>query len=673
MKLPVVLAGPFLRRTESDQVNIWIACSEEFEISAELFLINADNREYSYKPVYIHTFVKSVPLGDKLIANLIKLTPGSGTFPLDRLLGYNLRFTKTRVSFDMGSLGLLTPGAKDSLVYGHLKYPSFYITERKDCRLLYGSCRKLHGKGDDALAGADLLLQDHCLNLEERPEALFLMGDQIYADDVAGPVMPFITKFGETLTGRKENLVKIEPRLGRDPYKTALDGIYGRQRIASDLCKFSSRNSSNHLLRFGEYASMYLLAFNPDIWRLAEREGFLASFEEWMKRNPVLSSGKNTHTIKRAYDKQLKELRKFAASLPHVRRVMANIPSYMIFDDHDITDDWNITSQWRQDVWHSPLGRHVISNGLTAYWAFQGWGNHPDSFDDTFTDMISSHLSSKNEKKESRLNWETSMWSFDRWTYTAPTYPPAVFLDTRTQRSFPGKDRTMNLEGPQLINELGWLQAKYALLECGWNAGDPLIVVSSVPFYGIGLFDSAMKKAAFPLMLARIPVQTTFDMDSWKYNGKGYESFHKWIIDIDPAYCLILSGDAHYAYMATSVALYLDGDKKTLYQLTSSPLKNITLTGITSELVKAALQINLNKNGARRFIRDKTKTYHVELDHDFSHETVAKELIDYHTLEDGSIMETENNLGFIMISPDKMEASIVKFNRKTIDSRKFTK
>ncbi|PLT35093.1 hypothetical protein [Bacillus sp. V5-8f] len=669
MKLPVILAGPFLRRTENDHVNIWIACCEMFDITAELFLINEEVGEYTYTPVQSHTSVRSVSLGDKLIANIVTLSPEGDSFPLDRLLGYNLRFTKNRASFDLRSLGLLSPDSGDSIVYGHLKYPSFYITERKESRILYGSGRKIHGKGEDVLAGADLLLQKHYLNIKERPEALFLMGDQIYADDVAGPVMPFIMKLGETLTGQKENLVKIEPRLGNDPYKTVVDAIYGRQRIASDLCRFTSRKSSNHLLRFGEYASMYLLAFNPEIWRLAEKEGLLATFDEWMERNPALFPATNTQTIRRAFNKQLKEIRKFADSLPYVRRLMANISSYMIFDEHDITDDWNITFEWRHAVRHSPLGRHIISNALTAFWAFQGWGNNPLSFNESFINMISKHLTSKNVIKEARLNWESSMWSFDVWTFAAPTYPPAVFLDTRTHRSSSISEHTANGGAPQIINELGWLQAKFALLECGWNSGHPVIVVSSVPFYSVGLIDSAMKETAYPLVNTRIPVQTTFNMDSWKYNGKGYESFHKWITDIDPAYCIILSGDAQYAYMAKTDSLYLNGDKKTIFQMTSSPLKNTTMTGISNELVRSVLRFY---NKGKKSIRDNMTTFHVEIDHDFSHETVAKELIDYYTLDDGSIIETENNLGTILVSPAKLECGLLTYNGKTVISSMYT-
>ena len=43
-----------------------------------------------------------------------------------------------------------------------------------------------------------------------------------------------------------------------------------------------------------------------------------------------------------SWDEDLENVELFKAVLPQVRRVLANVPSLMIFDDHEITDDWNI-------------------------------------------------------------------------------------------------------------------------------------------------------------------------------------------------------------------------------------------------------------------------------------------------------------------------------------------
>jgi hypothetical protein len=70
----------------------------------------------------------------------------------------------------------------------------------------------------------------------------------------------------------------------------------------------------------------------------------------------------------------------FYKDLPRVKRLLANIPSYMVFDDHDVTDDWNITPRWAKQTRASALGRAVLRNGLAACTLFQSWGNDPRAY-----------------------------------------------------------------------------------------------------------------------------------------------------------------------------------------------------------------------------------------------------------------------------------------------------
>src|SRR5438094_401818 len=53
----------------------------------------------------------------------------------------------------------------------------------------------------------------------------------------------------------------------------------------------------------------------------------------------------------------------------------------MIFDDHEVTDDWFLRGSWSRDVLNSDLGRRVLRNALLSYALFQGWGNDPDQFE----------------------------------------------------------------------------------------------------------------------------------------------------------------------------------------------------------------------------------------------------------------------------------------------------
>ena len=77
---------------------------------------------------------------------------------------------------------------------------------------------------------------------------------------------------------------------------------------------------------------------------------------------------------------RLHRLKEFFEAVPRVRRALANVATYMIFDDHEVCEDWNITAGWVTRVRSSALGRQVLRNGMAAYSVFQGWGNDPRAF-----------------------------------------------------------------------------------------------------------------------------------------------------------------------------------------------------------------------------------------------------------------------------------------------------
>ncbi|WP_199747495.1 hypothetical protein, partial [Corallococcus sp. AB049A] len=108
--------------------------------------------------------------------------------------------------------------------------------------------------------------------------------------------------------------------------------------------------------------AMYLLVWSPTPWTLIE------------PGRPQLEDGE---VERYATEQQLVEA--FAAGLSGVARAMAHLPCMMIFDDHDITDDWNLSANWEQTAYGHPFSKRIIGNALLAYLLCQGWGNNPDA------------------------------------------------------------------------------------------------------------------------------------------------------------------------------------------------------------------------------------------------------------------------------------------------------
>ena len=118
---------------------------------------------------------------------------------------------------------------------------------------------------------------------------------------------------------------------------------------------------------------MYLLAWSPVLWPARCRSS----------RRTRRSSRTSTRTsAEESWDDDRANVGLFKAALPQVRRVLANVPSLMIFDDHEITDDWNIDLPWVNTVYASTnkAGRRAVTNGLLAYLLCQHWGNRPAAF-----------------------------------------------------------------------------------------------------------------------------------------------------------------------------------------------------------------------------------------------------------------------------------------------------
>ncbi|KAA9014196.1 metallophosphoesterase family protein [Niallia endozanthoxylica] len=587
--LPTVLTGPLIRRVEPTQIFIWIATSSRFRIHAELFLMKRNEGNWTEQYLHTHSNTETIQFGKRLFI----VTPAQGPFPQDQLLGYNLFFNSHKESFHLGDLGWLSPNHSNSIVYGDLTYPTFFMnSSEKPCRLLYGSCRKLHGKGEDTLALGDDQISQQYDHIEDRPGSLFLLGDQIYADDVPDPIIRVISQLGEQLIGQKEQLEPLDSHLNDEPLRTSIHQINGRQFIMENLCHFTSSSAANHLIEFGEYAVMYLLAWSPALWESSYEQGLFESFEEALENNHIHLHFQAHHPftkkqqqvikqLKDRYNEQQELLTTIQYSLYKVRRLLANIPSYMIFDDHDITDDWNISSTWRKNVEQAPLGKHVVANGLSAYWAFQGWGNDPDAFGPEFISIMNNYFHGlrKGDMHNYHNHWIELLWKEQQWHFITPTIPTAVVLDTRTKRDYALQPKPVSLgriiedtpQPPQLINQREWQQVTKQLYDSGWRAGRPLIVVSAPPVYGMGLIETFLHDYVYPLRLLGMKTQTTFDFEAWKYNGRGFTNFLEQAANWGPSECIILSGDVHYGSSVFSTVTFSDSRELKVKQFTELP------------------------------------------------------------------------------------------------------
>ncbi len=68
-------------------------------------------------------------------------------------------------------------------------------------------------------------------------------------------------------------------------------------------------------------------------------------------------------------------LYRLAWSDPANRWLLSTLPTAMIFDDHDIRDDWNTSLEWKQEMERTSWWHGRIVAGLGSYWVYQHLGN----------------------------------------------------------------------------------------------------------------------------------------------------------------------------------------------------------------------------------------------------------------------------------------------------------
>jgi hypothetical protein len=239
-----------------------------------------------------------------------------------------------------------------------------------------------------------------------RPECLFLGGDQIYADDVHADFLPLASRLGIALMGPQEKVPGLSP--------AGQSVVMSRKPFLPEF--FTSTHMDHHLMTLGEYAATYLLAWNAELW--LPRETFTQHQELW--------DG--------------------IGGAERARKALANITTYMIFDDHEITDDWFRTEKWREKAMGHEVTHRIIVNGLVAYWAFQAWGNAPDAYSTSFRELMQTFALTRQRTSEATA----SLLARGRWTFVAPTSPPTLFLDTRTGREDPKQsyqDKSFGISG----------------------------------------------------------------------------------------------------------------------------------------------------------------------------------------------------------------------------------
>ena len=181
--LPLIIAGPILRKVTDSSVTVWLALKLEEKAEVKLDIYPTDVQVAS---VLFSGQRKTVRVGRNLHVIAVTaeregkppLTPGTVYY-------YDLSFTTAAGKVDLATA--VGASGKAAYAYGSRRLPGFSLppADLEEVRLVQGSCRKPNAEGPDALARLDDMIEAAEASPTGRPHQLLLTGDQIYADEVA--------------------------------------------------------------------------------------------------------------------------------------------------------------------------------------------------------------------------------------------------------------------------------------------------------------------------------------------------------------------------------------------------------------------------------------------------------------------------------------------------------
>ncbi|MGF1859697.1 alkaline phosphatase D family protein [Photobacterium profundum] len=553
--LPLLLAGPILRKVTPSDIAVWLVTSKPLVATFSLF------HEGQESAFYHATIDEQAQIQIGKFAWVV-LAQFQGEFPVDTVLEYQL-------DTQDGDITHLVP----SLLYDEEQRLSFTINPRADY-VLHGSCRNPHYPSKDSLVAADNKVAGQ--KTLERPSLLMMSGDQIYADHVAGPMLDVIQQVIGLLGLPDETFVQSPVADSASLYQHDCN-FYGRDKILphyhdeASLFRtflrkkglstswvphrgspvFSSSESENHLITFSEFFAMYILVWSPQLWALVDSSR--------LQKNDF-RSGEQILTPKwqQLWQDEKQNIDNFVAGLPQVQRLMAHIPTYMVFDDHDVTDDWNLTVGWEKAANDNAFSRRIIGNGLLSYWLCQGWGNAPQNFDESFLMLARQYFATPTATHQDVFI--DHLYRFEQWHYTIETTPKMVVLDTRTRRW--RSESKMN-KPSGLMDWEALIEMQHELLH-----QPAVIIVSAAPIFGVKFIETlqrAMTWIGQPLVI---------DAENWMtHPGSANTLLSIFTHTKTPTNFVILSGDVHYSF-AYDIKMRFRRSSPNIYQITCSGIKN---------------------------------------------------------------------------------------------------
>jgi hypothetical protein len=266
---------------------------------------------------------------------------------------------------------------------------------------------------------------------------------------------------------------------------------------------------------------------------------------------------------------------------PLIRWLFSTVSTSMVWDDHDMSDDWNISRSWHEEMDRKEWWHERAVGGIMTYWIYQHIGNlSPRDLDEE--NEIYEQVRGNPDATEALRNWAKSIDSTaagTRWSFCRDIDGVrAIFMDSRAARVLSQERRSM-------FDDEVWDW----IVDHTNGDFDHLLIGTTVPyllspaFHHLEAWNERLADGAYGGLVAKASekLRRALDFDHWAAFQFSFDRFRRLLEEVGagkrgkpPASIVVLSGDVHHAYLF-EVGFKRDARiESTVVQAVCSPYRN---------------------------------------------------------------------------------------------------
>jgi hypothetical protein len=269
-----------------------------------------------------------------------------------------------------------------------------------------------------------------------------------------------------------------------------------------------------------------------------------------------------------------------AWSDPATRWLLSTVSSAMIFDDHDVHDDWNTSWEWVREIRTVPWWHERIVGAYMSYWIYQHLGNLSPA--ELAENAALAHVREAEDAegilrafaKQAEEETAGTRWSYHRDFGRTRL----LVLDSRAGRVLDEDRREMLSE-----EEWAWVE------ECVTGDFDHLLIATTLPLllshglHHLEAWNEAVCDKAWGRTAARLgeKIRQAIDLEHWSAFHDSFIRLTDLLHEVAsggrgpaPASVIVLSGDVHHAYLAEASFPARAPIESAVVQAVCSPIRN---------------------------------------------------------------------------------------------------